>query len=151
MRWLRRIKLWVLTPFLTALLIALSLVDIVAVLLDRTLHTRFRAPKITVEEIDQLIATELPTGLSYAQLLAFLEAHRFRHLPELHDVPELGRHVPPDDKLEANRDQIKKMMVATVENVGRYIMVRHDIMIRFYVDAENDLVEFSTEVYGIGL
>jgi hypothetical protein len=106
-------------------------------------------PHMTVEQIDQLIATEAPRGSSKSQVNAFLNSHKIEHSVYLDD-PETSsdfRYYLPDSK----KPLIKGYVTAIIRNVhtGRWeVFTRRNLQMHFYFDERGNLVEYTLNEIG---
>lgn len=97
---------------------------------------------MTVEQIEQLIKTELPSGASKSQVFAFLDAHQISH-SEYIEHPENGTDFE-HQRLDGKRHRVKKYLVAWIANTRKWSFFKHQIYMKFYFDEEDKLVEHIT-------
>lgn len=96
--------------------------------------------RVTVEQIEQLIKAELPSGATKSQVVAFLNAHQISHSDY---VEHHEKGIDFDDKkLDGKRHRIKMYIVATIPNVRRWSFFAHQIYMKFYFDEEGNLVDY---------
>jgi hypothetical protein len=149
---LERIVMLIVSPFAYTLLYVLMFIDTMAYRIDRRFHTQLRTPKITVEEVQCLIETYIQTGSTKEDVFIFLQQF---------NLPDSDRIAFPDDefmlfqfkshKLEKEGEFIKGCVGARVEDVGKSLLVRNDVLIFFYYDEQNKLIRYITEGIYTGL
>lgn len=118
--------------------------------LDKTFHTNFTKPKITVEEVETLISSSLPTGSSSAAILTFLDLHKFHYRP-MSDKIQYNSIESQSPKLAGKKDVIRKAIVAWISNAATELFATWDLNIVFYLDEAETLVECIVSWAGNGL
>lgn len=109
---------------LVILILLGEFVDLAARCLDWAFHTQLRKPKITVEEVERLVETNLPLGSSVPEIRAFMDHHKIRHFNEVHTVIGFRDTDWENPKIAGKKDIIKKTIVGWIENIGRYLWSR---------------------------
>ncbi len=110
---------------------------------------------VTKEQVDRLIATEIPAGASKDQVIAFLDANKIKH-SGISDIPQeiLDRHEMDSNfsnaKLDGKRVRIKRLMGAKIPDVDWGFLTSWDIFITFYFDENDRLVEHLVRKIGTG-
>ncbi len=150
----QRIRIVIPTPLAYAWLFAAWFIDTTARLLDTVLHTHLRTLKITPEQVENLINTHIPPGSTSAEIFSFLELHKIRHPDQVFGPFDYDLHDLPDFKkreLYEKKAVIKKFIVASIDNVGKSLLGTDDISIKFYLDEQDNLVEYVVDVIANGL
>jgi hypothetical protein len=125
--------------------------DLVAGLSDWKLHTRFRAPKITVEEVEHLVETYIQPGSTNEEVLAFLQLFDLWHSELMHyEGDVMNRYLIENYGFEQGGVLITGQMCTSVEKVGGSLMGRNDIWVCFYFNDRNRLVTYTAELTSIG-
>ncbi|MEO8395511.1 MAG: hypothetical protein ABI700_21130 [Chloroflexota bacterium] len=127
-------------------------IDIIRGALDHTFHTKLLKPKITVEEVENLIKANLAIGTSSEEIFDFLKAHELGYSDKLLDYNDsYEENARINQEVPAQHDLIKKLIVAWKHNVGQHLLVTTDIRIIIYLDDKNSLVEYAVKSFGTGL
>ena len=102
-------------------------------------------PKVTVAQVNQLIAEELLVGSNKSSVIAFLDSHKIGHSDYI-DYTENPRFREEtsfqDHRLDGKRELIKGAIVAMMRDVGRKPLTDTDIQIHFYFDEKGTLVTY---------
>lgn len=111
---------------------------------------------VTKEEMDVLIAKEVASGASKSQVITFLDAHHIEHSsvevfpPDYLKNPELDTDLS-SDKLKGKVGRVRKVIAAKIPNVKSDFPSTFDIFIRFYLDKDDRMVEYTVRTIGTGL
>jgi hypothetical protein len=110
---------------------------------------------ITTEKIDALIKQEVPANADKAQVLAFLDAHAITHtdvaeFPKGYlEEPELDSDLS-SDKLKGKVGRVRKYAVANIPTTKIRPLVTYNLIIKFYFDKDDRLVEYLVRSVGTG-
>ncbi len=114
------------------------------ILIGIWLQTRPMPPQ-TVEQVEELINSEIPSGASKSQVEAFLGAHGITHSEyvkyKVANPAETETDLQ-DKKLEGKTHRIKNYIFANTPNRKRWSIFRSDIQIMFYFDGADNLVDY---------
>ncbi len=111
-----------------------------------------RPLRITVDDVNQLIAKEVPVGSSTSQVEKFLDRHKIEH-GDYSEHPERNSDFQ-DPELDNKRHLVKGYIGATIRDVDPntwYNLTRWDIRIYFYFDEDGKLIHYTTKGVGTGL
>lgn len=109
-----------------------------------------RAPRVTVDQVNHLIETELPSQATVAQVDTFLNSHRIEHSETVRN-PELDSDFRDNPKLEGKRERIKDIVIGIIRDTESDFLVSWSISLNFYFDGEGRLVEYTIKKIGTGL
>ncbi len=126
-------------------------VDVIRFYIDQVFHTRLMAPKVTDEEMEQLIAANLPIGSSRDAIFAFLDAHKIDHQEQPVRPVYWGLSGFQNFKLYLKEHPIKNEIRAEISNVGRSLMVNSNMSIIFTLDDQDRLVRYEVKTGHTGL
>jgi len=110
------------------------------------LQLRSKPPQ-TIEQVERLINSELPSGASKPQVEAFLDTHGIIHSEYVdYEVarPDLETDLQ-NKKLKGKTHCIKHYIFASTPNRERMSAFRSDIQIMFYFDDADNLVDYVTK------
>jgi hypothetical protein len=148
---LERIVHVTMTPIACAYLCGMALIDAIAITLDRTFNTQLRTPKTTADEVEHLIASHISIGSSSAEIFAFLKLHGILHDEQVEEVViSISPHLK-HPKLDRKTEFIRKRVVAWINNIGRWLLYTDDIFILFYLDEQNNLIEYIVDTRFTGI
>jgi hypothetical protein len=94
--------------------------------------------RTTTGEVRELISAHLRPGASYGEITAFLDAEGIPHGP-------IDRAVDYSDALNAGYPPETPVVAAIVRNSVNYIITRGDIMIFFFLNNDNRLIDYTLE------
>jgi hypothetical protein len=140
-------------PFLYAFLFIASILEGFLSLIDHVLHTRIIAPKISVEEVEQLIQTRLPIGSTLDKALEFLDGQKYEYDLTVITDPAYWSHriSPQSHKIAAVQQAIRKTVIAWIHKNGGGLLVSWETQICFFFDNNDQLLTYLVEVFSIGL
>jgi hypothetical protein len=140
------------TPIRYAFLFIAGSVDSFFALIDRVFHTRITRPKISVEEVEQLIQTRLPIGSTLDKALALLDEQKYERSSEVLTDPLYWdeRSSSASYKLAEHRQAIRKLVIAWLRNNGGGSVVSWQTQVCLYFDANDHLLTYLIEGFGIG-
>ena len=110
---------------------------------------------MTSEKVDALVAKELPSGASASKIIDFLDGQHIDHSdvevlpPEILKEPELDTDLS-SEKLKGKIGQVRKYIAAKIPNVKSSLVVRWDILIKFYLDKDDKMVVYIVRTVGTG-
>ena len=145
----------VMRPFLYAFLFIASILEDFLSLIDHVFHTRIIAPKISVEEVEQLIQTRLPIGSTLDSAFAFLNEQKYERISEV-----LTNPVYWDEKWQSSTERyrlaeyqpaIRKLVIARIHKNGGGLLVSWETRICLYFDKNDQLLTYLVDQFGIGL
>src|SRR5262245_57720828 len=113
----RNVLQFCLWPLRMALWLTLNLAENIAVWLDHRFGTGFLKPKVTCNEIEQLISVEVRLGTSSREVVGFLKSQNISCRGEVYDNPERNSHFQ-NPKLAGSRKNIKGYMPAWIPDIG---------------------------------
>jgi hypothetical protein len=109
--------------------------------------TSCRGARVTVEDIKNEIASEIPIGSPSTQVLAFLVRKKLEHS----DIVEFTEYEPKGGRSLTEYVPSKvRVMTAAIRNVRQMLFISYDISIKFYFDDEGRLTSFTVEEMGNG-
>lgn len=112
----------VMRPFLYAFLFIASILEAFLFLIDHVFHTRIIAPKISVEEVEQLIQTRLPIGSTLDSAFAFLNEQKYERISEVLTNPiywdEKWQSSTERYRLADTQPAIRKLVIAWIHKNG---------------------------------
>ena len=140
-------------PFLYAFLFITSILEGFLSLIDHVFHTRIIAPKISVEEVEQLIQSRLPIGSTLDKVLEFLDEQKYECDHAVITDPAHWSHriSPQSHKLAAVQQASRKMVIAWIPKNGGGLLVSWETQICLFFDANDQLLTYLVEVFSIGL
>lgn len=102
-------------------------------------------PPQTIEQVEELIKSEIPNGASKSQVEAFLDAHVITHSEyvkyKVANPAETETDLQ-DKKLKGKAHRIKNYIFANTPNRKRWSILKSDIQIMFYFDRADNLVDY---------
>src|SRR6267143_2830610 len=104
-------------------------------------------PRMTVDEVKQLVGKEAPVGSTKSRVLSFLDKHQIQH-SDYSEHPERESDFR-DPKLDSKRQLIKGLIKAIIRNVGgdeRF--TEWSIEIFFYFDDNGRLLDYNVKGTG---
>jgi hypothetical protein len=143
----------VMRPFLYAFLFIASVLEGFLSLIDHVFHTRIIAPKISVEEVEQLIQARLPIGTTLDKALEFLDEQKYAcDHAVITDSARWNQRISPQDyKIAAVQPAIRKMVIAWIHKNGGGLLVSWETQICLFFDDNDQLLTYLVEVFSIGL
>jgi hypothetical protein len=121
---------------------------------DKRFGTDFTPPKITIDEVEDLVNINLPGTANMPDVISFLELFNIPHSSKVYE--DLRWHAwkklsQLPSELDKKTETIRKYTWARIDNVGRDWFVTYDIVITFYFDEDDNLVTYVVDGQATGL